>query len=369
MFSRNDNSVLARWWWTVDKWTLACLLAIVVIGVILNIAASPAVAERIGLPTFYFVQRHLILLPVGLGLMVSLSLLSPARINQLAFVGFLGALALTYLTLWVGFEAKGATRWIYLGGFSLQPSEMLKPLFAVVAAWLLTLKYKSPGFPGYTAAVVVYVLSIIPLILQPDLGMTVLLSGIFGVQFFIAGMPYLVVLGLVGVGIIGLIVAYFALSHVQQRVDAFMNPEGADTYQVSQSLKAFEQGGLFGTGPGEGTVKQAIPDVHADFVFAVAGEEFGFFMCLIIVVLFALVVLSGYARLSRDKDLFTILAVGGILAQFGFQAVINMASTLNLMPTKGMTLPFISYGGSSLLALGIGMGIVLGLTRKKAGGR
>jgi len=364
IFSRADNSVLSRWWWTVDKWTLSLLSAIILMGVFLNFAASPAVAERIGLSTFYFVQRHLIILPVAVAAMIGLSLTSQERIKQIALILFVVSLGLVALTLGFGMEIKGARRWLSIGGFSLQPSELLKPAFAVVSAWIFAQKYKVPTFPGYTIAVGMLVIVLGLLLLQPDLGMSVVITVVFGVQFFLAGLPLSFVMVLMLLGACGLIGAYFIFPHVQKRIDLFLDPSTGDSYQVQKSLNAFREGGFFGVGPGEGTVKEVIPDVHADFIFAVAGEEFGLISCLIILLLFAGVVVGGYSRLLKDKNLFVVLAVAGILSQFGLQALINMASTLNMIPTKGMTLPFISYGGSSLLALGIGMGFVLALTRK-----
>ncbi len=367
VFSRTDKSVLSQWWWTVDKLTLGLLLAIVVTGIVLNIAASPSVAERIGLPTYYFVQRHLVILPIALGLMISISMVPVREIQSLSFALFILSIFLILLTLFIGSEIKGATRWISLGGFSLQPSELVKPTFAVITAWCFARKLEKPGFPGNIVAISTLAVVLILLLLQPDLGMTLVIAAVFGAQFFLAGLPLMFVLVLLGLGVCTIMGAYMFLPHVQKRIDMFLDPNTAANYQVTKSINAFREGGLFGAGPGEGTVKSVIPDVHADFIFAVAGEEFGFFACLFIVVLFAMVVISGYLRLMRINNMFILLAVAGILTQFGIQALINMASTLNMMPTKGMTLPFISYGGSSLLALAVGMGIVLGLTRKRPG--
>lgn len=366
-FSRTDHSIMGRWWWTVDRWTLAALVVIAMIGVVLIQAASPAVADRIGLSTFHFIERHLIVLLPSLAIMLGVSLLSPRGVRRLAIVVLLLSIVGIALTLVVGVEIKGATRWIHLPGLSLQPSEFVKPAFAVVAAWLFALHRNQEGFPGIPIVGGIYLLIISLLLMQPDLGQTFLLTAVFAGQFFLAGLPLLLVAVLVVVGVSGLVGAYFALPHVQSRVDRFLNPDAGDNYQVARAMDAFQNGGLWGTGPGQGTVKMSIPDSHADFIFAVAGEELGLLWCLAIAILFAFVVIRSFSRAFNEQSLFVLLAASGLVMQFGLQALINMGSTLHLMPTKGMTLPFISYGGSSLIALGIGMGMLLALTRKRFG--
>ncbi len=366
-FARTDTSLMSRWWWTVDRWMLAALGVLVFCGIILVMAASPAVAVRIGLDRFYLVRHHLVLLPVALAIVLGVSLLSLRNLRRLAVIGFVLALVLTALTLVAGSEIKGATRWINLGGFSLQPSEFLKPCFAVVAAWLFASQHGRVPVPGNIIAIGLYLMVITLLLLQPDLGMTAVVSATWFAQFFLAGLPVLWVVALGAGGLVGLGGAYFAFAHVRERVDGFLDPAAGNNYQVDRSLEAFMNGGLIGRGPGEGTVKSVLPDAHSDFIFAVAGEEFGLLLCLLLVALFAFIVLRGFARLLHENNLFALLATAGLLVTFGLQAVINMASTLHLMPTKGMTLPFISYGGSSLLALSLAMGMVLALTRRRAG--
>jgi cell division protein FtsW len=366
-FARTDTSLLSRWWWTVDRWMLAALGVLVFCGIILVMAASPAVAVRIGLDRFYLVRHHLVLLPVALAIVFGVSLLNLRNLRRLAVIGFVLSLALTALTLVAGSEVKGATRWINLGGFSLQPSEFLKPCFAIVAAWLFASQHGRVPVPGNLIAVAIYAGVITLLLLQPDLGMTGVVTATWFAQFFLAGLPVLWVVALGVGGLVGLGGAYFAFAHVRERVDGFLDPAAGNNYQVDRSLEAFMNGGLIGRGPGEGTVKSVLPDAHSDFIFAVAGEEFGLLLCLLLVALFAFIVLRGFARLLHENNLFVLLATAGLLVGFGLQAVINMASTLHLMPTKGMTLPFISYGGSSLLALSLAMGMVLALTRRRAG--
>ncbi len=366
-FSRADTSVLGRWWWTVDRWTLAALGALIGVGAVLAMAATPAVAERIGFEPFYFVRRQFTILPIAVALMLAISLLSAGNVRRLALAVFLGSALLVALTFVVGIEIKGARRWIGLPGFSVQPSEFLKPAFAVVAAWLFALQRRREGFPGDGVAVALYLVVVGLLVGQPDIGMAVVVSAVWFAQIVLAGLRLAWVGLLASAGVAAVIGAYFAFPHVASRVNRFLDPASGDTYQISRALEAFLNGGLVGRGPGEGTVKSVLPDAHSDFIFAVAGEEFGLVVCLVIVALFAFVVLRGFVRLFQENDLFILLAVAGLLAQFGMQAIINMGSTLHLIPTKGTTLPFISYGGSSLLALSLGMGMVLALTRKRYG--
>ena len=365
--ARNDTSLFGLWWWTVDRWTLAAVATLIGFGVILILAASPAAGQRIGLDGFYLAQRHLLLLPLALGLMFTASLLSPRWVKRIAVIGFAVAVLLCGLTLLVGTEIKGATRWITLAGFSLQPSEILKPTYAVVCAWMFAHAAKDPTFPGAWITAGLGLLSVALLMLQPDVGQTFVLTAVWSVQFFLAGLPMLWVALLAAGAAAALTGAYFALPHVAQRIDSFLDPSAGDRYQIRRSMEAFMNGGLFGRGPGEGTVKELLPDAHSDFIFAVAGEELGLIACLFIVALFAFVVLRGFSRAFHDDSLFVLLATAGLLTQFGLQSIINMASSLHLMPTKGMTLPFISYGGSSLLALAFTLGMVLALTRRRVG--
>ncbi len=364
-FARTDTSVLGRWWWTVDRWTLLALGLLIAFGLILTMAASPAAGGRIGLDGFHLAKRQMVLIPLAAIILFGVSLLSVKQVRRLAVIGFLGSIVMLLVTLAFGTEIKGAVRWISIAGFSLQPSEFVKPTFAVAAAWMFAAAKEEEGFPGTWIAVGLYLIVATLLILQPDLGQTVVVTAVWAGQFFLAGLPLLLVVGLAVFGIAGLIGAYFLLPHVAARIDGFLDPQAGDRYQVNRSLEAFSNGGLLGTGPGEGSVKNLLPDSHSDFIFAVAGEEFGALVCIFIVMLFAVVVLRGMLRLWGENSLFVLLAASGLIFQFGLQALINMGSTLHLMPTKGMTLPFISYGGSSLLALALGMGMLLALTRKR----
>ena len=367
-FARIDQSPVARWWWTVDRWSLAALGMLIGFGIVMSLAASPPVAERIGYDGLHFVRRHLAMLPLALGLMFAVSLQPPRTIRRIAVIGFGISLALLALTFVIGVEIKGARRWINFPGLSLQPSEFIKPTFAVLSSWLFAEQKLRPHFPGNLICIALFLIIVTMWIKQPDIGMAAVVAAVWFAQFFMAGMRlYWVAAGaLAGLG--GLVGAYMYLPHVRVRVDHFLDPSTGDSYQVNRSIEAFANGGLWGRGPGECTVKDVLPDAHADFVFAVAGEEFGVVVCLVIVALFAFIVLRGFSRMSQEGSLFVLLAATGLLVQFGLQAAINMASSLHLIPTKGMTLPFLSYGGSSMLALGLGMGMMLALTRRRLGG-
>ena len=366
-FTRADTSILGRWWWTVDRWSLVAIAALMAFGALLAAASSPAVAERIGLDALYFIKRHFMLLPVSVVLIVAISALTPIQVRRFAVIAFLGCIVLLVATLALGVEIKGARRWLSLAGFSLQVTEFVKPTFAVVAAWLFSEAAHDPRFPGRLISTGLFAVVLALVIAQPDLGQAVVITSVWMAQFFLAGLSMWLIGGLVVLGVAGLIGAYFTLPHVTSRIDRFLNPDSGDTYQIERSIEAFSSGGLFGRGPGEGTVKNVLPDAHADFVFAVAGEELGLLVTLIIVGLFAFIVLRGLARAMSEQNLFVLLAVSGLLVQFGFQALVNMSSSLQLIPTKGMTLPFISYGGSSLLGIGIGLGMTLALTRRRLG--
>jgi len=367
-FARTDQSAVAQWWWTVDRWTLLAIGALVGFGSLMVMAASPAVADRIGADNLHFIHRYFAVLPAAMATMFAVSLMSPRAVRRFAAVGFLVSLILLAYTFIGGVEIKGARRWIELPGFSLQPSEFVKPCFAVVSAWLFAQYRLNPSFPGHRIAILLYVLVVVLLLKQPDLGMAVVVSAVWFTQFFLAGLRLFWVATGLASGAAGLVGAYFAFPHVASRIDRFLDPQSGDSYQVERSMEAFANGGLWGRGPGEGTVKEYLPDAHADFVFAVAGEELGVVVCIVIVALFAFIVLRGFSRLLQEGNLFVVLGATGLLVQFGLQAIINMASSLHLMPTKGMTLPFISYGGSSMLALGLGMGMALALTRRRPGG-
>ncbi len=364
MVSRVERGLVANWWWTIDRWFLSAFLALMVLGIVLSFAASPAVAERIGLEPYHFVTRQIFFMVPALIIMIAVSFLDPRNIRRLSVLILVGSLVMMVATLYVGMEVKGSRRWIYLAGLSVQPSEYLKPAFVVMCAWLFAENKRQPDIPGNLFAMILLGLVLALLVAQPDLGQTLLVLGTWGVMFFLAGLPWIWIGALAGLGSLGALMAYSAFPHVAGRVDRFLTGEG-DTYQVDMGREAMIRGGWFGQGPGEGTIKRILPDSHTDFVFAVAAEEFGLILCFLIAVIFAFVVLRGLTIALREHDDFVRYAIGGLVTIFGFQSIINMGVNVQLLPAKGMTLPFISYGGSSLVAMAIAMGMVLALTRKR----
>ena len=368
MVSRADRSRLSQWWWTIDKTLLISAIALMAGGLILSLAASPAIAERLNVDSMHFFKRHISFLVPALALMIGISFLDKHNARRAAIALFLLAIGLMVLTMFFGFEAKGSRRWLSVGSFSLQPSEFLKPGFVVVAAWLFAENTRRPDIPGNLFSIILFAIVIALLVAQPDLGQSILITGVWGAMFFIAGMPWIWIIGMGVFAIIGLASAYTLLPHFSSRIDRFLTGSG-DTFQVDTGLEAIVRGGWLGQGPGEGTVKRILPDSHTDFVFAVAGEEFGIIICMLLVVAFAFIVLRGFSHALNERDGFVRLAVSGLMMLFGFQSIINMAVNLQLMPAKGMTLPFISYGGSSLIAVAIGMGFILAFTKSRPDSR
>jgi len=365
--NNNRGSIIGSWRITIDRYMLTAIILTIVFSVIMVTTASPAVAERIGLHSFYFIKRQLFFLFLGTIAMFAISFCSVDIIKKFTLIGFVGFLILLVLVLFVGEEIKGSRRWISLGVIAIQPSEFIKPFFSLIIATILTERYITKNFPSFKLASLLYMLVIGLIILQPDFGMAITISAVWGGQMFLAGLSIWWIAFLTISGISGLVAAYTFLPHVQVRVNSFLDPNTSDNYQIKKSIEAFVNGGIFGVGPGEGTVKQHLPDSHTDFIFAVIGEELGMLVCLLVVALFAFIVIRGLIRANQSGDLFTSLAVSGLIMQIGFQAVVNIGVTLHLLPTKGMTLPFISYGGSSILSISLTMGIILALTRKRYG--
>lgn len=365
MFSRADRSILGRWWWTVDRPILAAIFILMILGVMLVTTASPSVAHRIGVSEFHFVIRHIIFLIPAIGLLLGLSLLSPKMIWRIATIVLGCSILGLILVLFTGTEVKGAQRWISLFGFSIQPSEFMKPSFAVLSAWFLSRSREQPGFPGQWIATGLFGMIVLLLAMQPDIGMTVVTAAIFGAQICLAGFPLWIIACLLVMAAGGLFGAYFLFPHFQSRMDRFLDPASGDNYQVGKSLEAFRQGGFGGAGPGQGEVKLSIPDAHADFIYSVAAEEMGMWFALVILGIYVFIIMRGLSRLMENDNLFAILATGGILTMFGLQSVIHMGSSVSILPAKGMTLPFISYGGSSLWAIAFAMGMLLALIRRQ----
>jgi cell division protein FtsW len=363
--SRADRSVLATWWFTVDRRLLAALLSLMAIGLVLSLAASPAIAVKKGLPTYFFVQRQILFSTLALGILLIVSMLDARTIRRLAALLFLAALTAMLAIILTGDEVKGARRWIRFAGLSVQPSEFAKPAFVVLAAWAFAEVERRRDMPGLPIALALYVSFAALLLMQPDVGQTLLVSAVWGALFIVSGQSLVWAAAFAGLTASGLLAAYFTLGYVQARVDKFLRPTPGDRSQTDRAAQSFIEGGFFGRGPAEGTIKSVLPDAHTDFIFAVVGEEYGAIACLGLVALFAYVVLRAMSRVLDEPDGFTRLAVTGLSVLFGLQALINMAVNVGLMPPKGMTLPFISAGGSSTLAIGLGMGLVLALTRRR----
>jgi cell division protein FtsW len=366
MVSRDRRTFLGDWWWTVDRLLLAALTTLILSGIILSLAASPAVATRIGLDPFHFFNRHVMFILPAFFVMIVVSFLSPRQVRRTALIMFGISVVLLMATLVFGAEVKGSRRWISLLGISIQASEFAKPSFVVLVAWLFSESARRPEMPATSLALAALLLVVALLVLEPDFGQTMLILMVWGALFFMAGMRMIWVAGLAGAAMGGLFSAYMFVPHVARRIKRFMDPASGDTFQVDMATESFARGSWFGQGPGEGTVKRILPDSHTDFVFAVAAEEFGIILCLALVALFAFIVLRALKAAYRTEDLFTRFAASGLAILFGIQSAINMAVNLHLIPAKGMTLPFISYGGSSMISLAYGMGMLLALTRHRS---
>lgn len=365
MFSRDRKTVLAEWWWTVDKELLAGLALLMAAGVVLSFAASPPVAERLGLGPWHFVMRQAMFAALALPVMIAASFLSHRQVRFVALVVLVVSLVLLWLTLRFGVEVKGARRWISAFGQSVQPSEFVKPAFAVIGAWLFAESMKQKGVPARSLAAILGGVIILGLLLQPDIGQTALVFATYAVLLFLSGISWLVIFALMAIGVGGLFAAYVFFPHFAGRIDSFLNPEDGNTYQVDKALSSLLEGGWFGRGPGESIAKKVIPDAHADYVFSAAAGEFGILFCLCLVGIIAFIVIRALVGAQRQSSLFARLAASTLAIQFGMQCGINLAVNLNLIPPKGMTLPFVSYGGTSMLAVAMGMGLMLALTRKR----
>jgi len=365
---RNDRTLLGRWFWTIDRVLLLMILLLMGIGLIAVAAASPAAAHRysggnIQLGDLHYFKRQVFWVMAGLPVMLAVSMLTVTWARRLAILGTFAFLAALAVVPFVGSEANGAVRWISVGGFQFQPSEFLKPLFIVFSAWLLATRYDDHSIPALQVSFGFLVVIAALLMQQPDLGQTVLFSGVWLAQAFLAGMTVGTLVGALCLAIGGIGMAYLFVPHVTSRIDRFLTG-GGDTYQVDRALDCFKAGGLFGAGPGEGQMKFRLPEPHTDYIFSVIGEEFGAIACFGVACLFLAIVVRVLLQLLDEDDPFIFLASAGLVTQFGAQATINMMVNLSLLPSKGMTLPFVSHGGSSFLALSMGMGLLLALTRR-----
>ncbi len=360
---------MAEWWWTVDRWLLTSILLLAAYGILLCLAASPPVAQRLGLEDFHFFKRQVIYLVPALGVLLASSFLTPHHARRVALGVLALGVVLLVLTLGIGAEVQGARRWLGLGPISIQPSEFVKPAFVVIAAWLFAEGLKRPDMPGTFLSLLLYLGLVGLLVLQPDYGQTVLITAVWGLMLFLTGISWSWIGGLAVCGAAGMFAAYKTVPHVAERINRFLDRESGDTFQVDAALQSFAKGGVLGAGPGEGVTKRILPDAHSDFVFAVAGEELGMLACLLLVALFGFAVIRSMRHTLSQSDPFVKLATIGLASLIGLQAMINMAVNVALLPAKGMTLPFISYGGSSLLSVAFAMGLVLALTRRRPDAR
>ena len=368
MASRAERTYLGEWWWTVDRWLIAATGLLMICGIVAGLAASPAVADKLGLQSFHFVNRQAAYLALSCAVLLGASLLSPRHVRRAALVMFTVFLAMIIATLFIGQEIKGARRWLSLGGITVQPSEFIKPAFVIMAAWAFAEGTRRKDMPATILAILMLPAVVIPLAMQPDVGQTMLISAVWCGLFFIAGLHWFWVAGLGGLGFTGMLAAYKFAPHVRARVDKFLAGSeggGQGQFQVDTALESITSGGWLGKGPGEGTIKRILPDSHTDFIFAVTAEEFGIFACMALALIFAFAVLRALYIARSSEDAFCRLAGAGLAMLFGFQASINMAVNLHLMPPKGMTLPFVSYGGSSMISLALGMGFLIAVTRKR----
>ena len=362
MMSRAERTLFGEWWWTVDRSILFCIGILMLCSIVFGMAASPAVAERIHVSTFHFVNRQAIYLVPAISLLILTSFLSPRYVRRVALPIFLIGVVLMVGTLFFSADIKGSRRWI----LGIQPSEFVKPAFVVMAAWAFSEGARRKDLPGGIIAVLLLPLTLTPLVLQPDVGQTMLLATVWGGLFFLAGLHWFWVGGLMAAGSSGLYLAYQFIPHVTARLDRFLADKGTqDTFQIDTALESITSGGWLGKGPGEGTLKRILPDSHTDFIFAVTAEEFGILVCIGLILVFAYIVMRGFWLSRRNEDAFCRLAGAGLTLLFGLQSCINISVNLRLMPPKGMTLPFVSYGGSSLVSLALGMGFLLAVTRKR----
>ena len=365
MVSRTDRTPFGEWWWTVDRFSLAAVGALMLAGIVLSLAASPPVAGRLGLDPFFFVNRHILYVIAAVAVLLTASLLTPRQIRRLSLVVLVVSIVMVAATPYFGPEIKGARRWLMLYGFNIQPSEFMKPAFVVIVAWLFGESAKRPEMPANIIALGLLGLCVTLLVMQPDFGQTMLIATVWSALFFLAGMRVVWMFGLACLGGAGLLTAYYTVPYVTRRIQRFIDPASGDSYNIDAATESFLRGGWFGRGPGEGTVKRILPESHADFVLAVAAEEFGIVLCLALTALFAFIVIRSLARAMRNDDPSQRFAASGLAILFGMQSAINLAVNLHLVPAKGMTLPFISYGGSSLLSLAYGVGMMLAFTREQ----
>lgn len=363
----NQHNPLAHWWWTMDRTTILLLTAVCVVGLVAVTTASLGVARKYGVEPFHFAERQALFLVLSAVFMLAFASFNRQWTVRIAVALFFAAYVGVLLTFVMGVDVKGASRWLNVAGQSVQPTEFLKPAFILVNALILSRTRGAEVWQRFVLSFALMACVALPIFLQPNVGMVLLLGLVWGAQIFLAGLPWLVVIAVSTAMPLVFVAGYSFFPHVQSRIDRFLNPENADTYQVDMAREAFLSGHIFGKGPAEGTVKFVLPDAHTDFIFAVIGEEFGILTCLLLLALYAVIILRVFAKLIEQEDRFVLIAGGGLIILFSLQVVINASVALHILPTTGMTLPFVSYGGSSTLAMGIVMGLVLALLRREQG--
>ena len=368
-FTRTDRSRMGVWWWTVDHWLLGATAFLIIAGVLLSFTSSPAEAARLHIPDpFHFAIRQSVFGIAAAAVAMSASMLSSRGVRRAALIIY-GVTILMMMALpAIGHSAKGAARWIEFSGFSLQPSEFMKPALIVLCGWMFAEGQKGEGVPGVSIAFALYSISVVLLLIEPDVGQTILITIAFGAAFFMAGVPIRWILGLGGAALAGIVGIYFTFQHVATRVHSFLGKNGEEGgHQVDKALDAIRNGGLFGKGPGEGVMKRSVPDGFTDFIYALAAEEYGLVFSLTLITVLGFLVIRGLYKAMRLQDAYEQVAAAGLFVLVGQQSFINIAVNLKMIPTKGMTLPFISYGGSSMLAMGLTLGFAMALTRRLPG--
>ena len=368
LFDRTDNSRLSQWWWTVDHLLLGATALLIIAGVVLSFTSSPAEAARLHIADpFHFAVRQSLFGIGAAAAVVAVSMLSARGVRRAAVAIYAVTMLMMLALPVIGHSAKGAARWIEFGGFTLQPSEFMKPALIVLCGWMFAEGQKGEGVPGVSVAFVLYGLSVALLLVEPDVGQTILITIAFGAAFFMAGVPIRWILGMGGAAMVGMVGVYFTFQHVAARVGTFLHKDPSDAQQAGKALEAIAAGGLFGRGPGEGVMKRHVPDGFTDFIYALAAEEYGLVFSLCLISILAMLVVRGLFKAMRLTDTYEQVAAAGLFVLVGQQAFINIAVNLKMIPTKGMTLPFISYGGSSMLAIGLTLGMAMALTRRRPG--
>lgn len=363
---RQSRHPLVKWWWEMDRVSVGIIVLIMLIGALAVTTASVAVRGTYDVGPYYFAVRHYMFLLMALGVMLAMTMLRPAGVKRVGVVVLLLFYVGLILTFFIGVEVKGARRWIGIGGQTIQPTEFLKAGLIIVTAWLLSAEDMQARRRGFFASIGLMAAVGLPVIMQPNFGMALAMGTVWFAQVFLAGMPLLWMVPLIGAGVVVMIGSYLMLPHIRDRMERFLNPEHTDTYQIDQASEAIASGHIWGRGAGEGVVKQTLPDAHTDFIFAVLVEEFGIIVGLLTMALFLTLVMRGFRRVAATEDRFVVLAVGGLLTLVSLHVCVNIGVALHLVPTTGMTLPFISYGGSSTFAMALDFGLLLALLRKQS---